>query len=143
MISDKDENAINNGKQFVLFYFRSSRPEVICKKGEKYLCQSLFFKDSDIGLLMLIWKIYKNDNTLINFLVTLFIRCKFKWAISASAEVPASLVFAAITEFWFSFLIKINNKKLDQIISAVLFCFGHVEHFWTSQEDIYIIVDNN
>ena len=43
---------------------------------------------------------------------------------------------------------KINNKKLDQIVSkllklisrAVLFCFAHVEHFWTSLEDI---IDNN
>ena len=33
LISDKDENVINNGKQFVLFYFRSSRPEVFCKKS--------------------------------------------------------------------------------------------------------------
>ena len=52
LISDKDENAINNGKHFVLFYFSSSRPEMFCKKGVlrifakftgKYLCQSLFF----------------------------------------------------------------------------------------------------
>ena len=52
LISDKDENAINNSKHFVLFHFRSSRAEVICKKGvyrnfakftRKYLCQSLFF----------------------------------------------------------------------------------------------------
>ena len=45
-------------------------------------------------------------------------------------------------------MIKINNKKLDQIVSklltlisrAVLFCFAHVEHFRTSLEDI---IDNN
>ena len=52
LISDKDENTINNGKHFVLFYFRSSRPEVFCEKGVlrnfakftgKYLYQSLFF----------------------------------------------------------------------------------------------------
>ena len=130
LISDKDENTINNGKHFVLFYFRSSRPEVLCKKGalrnfakfrEKYLCQ-----------------IQRS-----NFI-----------------EVPASLVFAAISAFWFSgffwrtiyklitvvtafliaFLIKIDNKKLDQILTAnispaVLFCFVHAEHFWTSLED--------
>ena len=33
LISDKDEDTINNGKHFVLFYFASSRPEVFCKKG--------------------------------------------------------------------------------------------------------------
>ena len=33
LISDKDENAINNGKHFVLFHFRSSHAEVFCKKG--------------------------------------------------------------------------------------------------------------
>ena len=52
LISDKDENVIYNGKHFVLFYFRSSRLEVFCKKAAlknfakftgKYLCQSLFF----------------------------------------------------------------------------------------------------
>ena len=31
LISDKDENAINNGKHFVLFHFRNSRAEVFCK----------------------------------------------------------------------------------------------------------------
>ena len=47
-----------------------------------------------------------------------------------------------------AFLIKINNKKLDQIVSelltlisrAVLFCFAHVEHFLTFLEDI---INNN
>ena len=52
LISDKDENAINTGKHFVLFYFRSSRPEVFRKKRVlrnfakftgKYLCPGLFF----------------------------------------------------------------------------------------------------
>ena len=113
LISDKDENAINNGKYVVLFLYRK---------------------------------------TLINFMVTLFIVRKLKWA----KWVSASLVLAAIADFWFSgfsrfniyelvttaiafliaFLIKINNKKLDQIISklqsyfvfifsrAVLFCFA-------------------
>ena len=77
------------------------------------------------------------QNTLINFMVLLFIRYKLKWAISF--KVPASLVFAAISESWFSgfsrfamyklttavtafliaFLIKSNNKKLDQIIFHV------------------------
>ena len=34
LISDKkDENVINNGKQFALFDFRSSRAEVFCKKS--------------------------------------------------------------------------------------------------------------
>ena len=33
LISGEDENAINNAKHFVLFYFRSSRPEASCKKG--------------------------------------------------------------------------------------------------------------
>ena len=31
-MSDKDENAINNGKHFVLFHYRSSPAEVFCKK---------------------------------------------------------------------------------------------------------------
>ena len=77
-------------------------------------------------------------NTLTNFMGTLFIRYKLK--MSNFIKVPASLVFAAISEFWFSgfsrhtiyklitaltafliaFLIKINNKKLDQIISKLL-----------------------
>ena len=75
-------------------------------------------------------------------------------------QVPASLVFFAISEFWFSgfsgeaFLIGINNKKLDQIISKMLmltkysfciligtFCFAHVKHFWTCFEDI--VINNN
>ena len=51
-MSDKDENAINNGKHFVLFHYRSSPVEVFCKKDvlrnlakftRKYLCQGLFF----------------------------------------------------------------------------------------------------
>ena len=51
-MSDKDENAINNGKHFVLFHYRSSPAEVFCKKDvlrnlakftRKYLCQGLFF----------------------------------------------------------------------------------------------------
>ena len=33
LISDKDENAINNGKHVVLFHFRSSRAKVFCRKG--------------------------------------------------------------------------------------------------------------
>ena len=33
LILDKDENAINNGKRFVLFHFRSSRAGVFCKRG--------------------------------------------------------------------------------------------------------------
>ena len=52
LLPDKDKNAINNGKHFVLFHFRRSCPEVFCKKGVpwnftkftgKHLCQSLFF----------------------------------------------------------------------------------------------------
>ena len=37
-------------------------------------------------------------------------------------HVPASLVFAEISELWFllAFLIKINNKKPNQIISQLL-----------------------
>ena len=51
LISDKDENAINNGKHFVLFHFRNSRAEVFCKTcvlrnfakfTRKYLWQGLF-----------------------------------------------------------------------------------------------------
>ena len=32
LISDKDENAINNGKQFILFHFKSSCLEVLWEK---------------------------------------------------------------------------------------------------------------
>ena len=50
----------------------------------------------------------------------------------------------ALTAFLIAFLIKISNKKLNQIVSklitlishAVLFCFAHVEHFCTFLEDI-------
>ena len=48
--------------------------------------------------------------------------------------------------FLIAFLIKSNNKKLDQTIfhaRAVLFWFAHVEYSWTSLEGIYIIIDNN
>ena len=52
LISDKDENVINNSKHLVLFHFRSSRAEMFCKKDvlrtfeefrRIYLCQGLFF----------------------------------------------------------------------------------------------------
>ena len=102
LISDKDENATDNGKHVVLFHL------------SKY---------SD--------KLYGNVQ------------------MSNFSQVPALLVFVAISEFWFSglskliiyklikattafliaFLIKINNKKLDQITfnkyftcSLILFC---------------------
>ena len=61
---------------------------------------------------------------------------KMQIEMSSFIQVPASLVFTTISEFWFSgfsrlttynlitaltaFLIKINNKKLDQIISKLL-----------------------
>ena len=59
LISDKDENVINNGKHFVLSHFRSSRPEVLCKTGaiinfakfaRKSLCQSLFLVKKRVSL---------------------------------------------------------------------------------------------
>ena len=98
MISDKDENAVNKGKHVVLFHLS---------------------KCSD--------KLYGN------------IVYKIQIEINNFIKVPASLVFATISEFWFSgfsrftmyklttavtgfliaFLIKSNNKKLDQIIFHV------------------------
>ena len=114
LISDKDKNAINTGKHFVLFHFRSSRSEVFCKKGvlknfgkftAKYQCQSLFLVKLQARGLQLYFikketrqcfpvnfaKFLKTPlvavsvtyrNTLINFMVTFFIRRRFKWAIS-------------------------------------------------------------
>ena len=99
LVSDKDGNAINNGKHVVLFYL------------SKY-CDKLY------GNI-----VYKMQIEKSNFI-----------------QVPTSLLFAAISEFWFlgfsrltiyklltaitsfliAFLIKINNKKLDQIICKVL-----------------------
>ena len=75
LISGKDENAVNNGKHFGFFYFRSSRPEVFCKKSVlrnlakftgKYLCQSLaiFCKTLAQVFSCEFCKISKNDNTL-------------------------------------------------------------------------------
>ena len=98
LISDKDENAINKGKHVVLFHLSK-------------------YSDKLYGNI-----VYKIQIEMSNFI-----------------KVPASLVFAAISEFWFSgfsrhtiyklitavtafliaFLIKINNKKLDQIIFHV------------------------
>ena len=120
LISDKDENVINNSKHFVLFHFRSSRVEMFCKKGvlrtfEKfrriYLCQGLFFSKvaglKPATLLLLKKRLWHGwfpvnfakflrtplvaasvtyRNILINFIVTLFIRCKFKWAISVKYQ---------------------------------------------------------
>ena len=97
LISEKDENAINNGKQVVLFHL---------------------LKYSD--------KLYSN------------IVYKIQIEMSNFIQVPASLAFAAISEFLFlgfsrfvmkkltaavtafliAFLIKSNNKKLDQKIAV-------------------------
>ena len=113
LISDKDKNAINTGKHFVLFHFRSSRSEVLCKKGVlknfgkftgKYQCQSLFLVKLHEACNFILLKKRPRQcfpvnfakflktplvavsvtyrNTLINFMVTFFIRCRFKWAIS-------------------------------------------------------------
>ena len=99
LISDNNENAINNGKHVVLFHL------------------SKFF-DKLYGNI-----VYQMQIELSNFI-----------------QLPASLVFAVILGFWFSgfskftiyklttavtaflivFLIKSNNKKLDQIISKLL-----------------------
>ena len=97
LISDKDENVINNGKHVVLFLL------------------SKYFD-----------KLYGNIDYRTQIEMSNFIR------------VQASLVFAAISEFWFSgfsmitiynlittviavlIMIKINNKNLDQIISKLL-----------------------
>ena len=81
LLSDKDENSVSNGEHFVLFHFSSSHPGVFHKKDVlrhsakfrvKYLCQSLFFSKV-AGL--------KQINNL--------------------TQVPASLVFATISEFSF------------------------------------------
>ena len=84
-------------------------------------------------------------------MVTLFIRCKFKRAIlfnfftgicrdfkvSGFSRHTIYKLIIVVTSFLITFLIKINSKKLDQIISklltadisrAVLFCFANVEH---------------
>ena len=99
LISDKNENAIINGKHVAFFHL------------SKYF-------DKLYGNI-----VYKTQIEMNNF-----------------SQVSLSLVFAAILEFWFSgfprltiykpittitafliaFLIKINNKKLNQIISKLL-----------------------
>ena len=98
LISDKDENAINKGKHFVLFHLSK-------------------YSDKLYGNI-----VYKLQIEMSNFI-----------------KVPASLVFATTSEFWFSrfsrftmyklttavttfliaCLIKSNNEKLDQIIFHV------------------------
>ena len=129
LISDKDENEINNSKHVILFLLKK-------------------IYDKFYGNI-----VYKKQTEMSNFI-----------------QVPTSLVFAAISEIWFSgfsrltiyelittvtvfltaFLIKINNKKLDQAIyklltlckyftcSLSLLCniFGHPLR-------VYIITDNN
>ena len=112
LISDTYENAINNGKHFVLFHFRSSHPEVFCKKGVirnfakftgKYLCRSLFSKVAGLRPFFIkketltqvfsceFCEMSKNTSGgyichlskyFDKFMVTLVIRCKFKWAVS-------------------------------------------------------------
>ena len=95
LISDKDENVINNGKYAVLFHL------------SKYF-----------------------DKLHGNFVY------KMQIEMSSFIQVPTSLVFATISEFWFSGfirltiynlitaltakLIKINNKKVDQKTSKLL-----------------------
>ena len=89
-------------------------------------------------LIMVNTLFFFHRNTLISFMVTLFIRRKLKRG--NFIQGPASRVFAAVSEYWFSgfsrlsiyklittvialliaFLININNKKLDQIISKLL-----------------------
>ena len=98
---------------------------------------------------------------------------KMQIQMSSFSQVPASLVFAVTSEFWFSgfsrhtihklitavtafliaFLIKINNKKLDRIISKLLtlckyftcslILFCTCETFLNIPRGIYIIIDNN
>ena len=119
--SDKDENVINNGKHFVLF--------LLSKYSDKLYANIVF----------------RTQIEMINFI-----------------QVQASIAFAAISEFWFSefagfticklktivialliaFLIKINNKKLDQVISKLQSYFVF-QYFWKSLEGIYIIIDNS
>ena len=170
LISDKDKNAINTGKHFVLFHFRSSRSEVFCKKGvlknfgkftAKYQCQSLFLVKLQARGLQLYFikketptvfpcefcEISKNTSggcfcNLSKYFDKLYGNIFHKMQIQMSnlIQVPASLLLAAISEFWFSglsrhtiyklitavtafliaFLRKINNKNLDQKISILL-----------------------
>ena len=96
LILDNDENAINNGDNVALF------------------------------------NLSKFSNKLYGNIVH-----KIQIEMSNFIQVPASLVFATISEFWFlgfsrltiykliatfliAFLIKINNKRLGQIISKLL-----------------------
>ena len=72
-------------------------------------------------------------NSLINLMVTLFIRCKLKFhsstsftcicrdfRISGFSRLTICKLITAVTVFWKAFLIKINHKKLDQTISKLL-----------------------
>ena len=120
LISDKDENAVNNSKHFVLFHFRSSRAEVFCKNvflelsqnSQENTCARASFlvklHTSSLQLYFILKKWLWHSwfpanftkflrtpvvaasvtyrNILINFMVTLFIRCKFKWAISVKYQ---------------------------------------------------------
>ena len=128
MISEKDENAINNGKHFNLSHFRSSRPEVFCKKGavrnfakfaRKSICQSFFIVKKESLYVI-------KRETLTQVFVSEFCEIskntsggcfchlskyfdkfygnvvhKMQVKMSNFIQVPASLAVAAISEFWF------------------------------------------
>ena len=85
LVSDNDENAIDNGKHVVLFH--------LSRYSDKLYGNT----------------VYHMQIEMIDFI-----------------QVPASLVFAiyklttAVTAFLIAFLIKSNNKKLDQTISKLL-----------------------
>ena len=87
---------------------------------------------------------------------------KMQTEMSNFIQLPASLVFVAISEFWFSgfsslitcrlttssiaCFIKINSKKLDQTISKPLMLTKYeinMKHFWTLFEGIYVTIGNN
>ena len=113
LISGKHENAINNSKDFVLFHFRSSRVflELSQNSQENTCARASFLVKLHTSSLQLYFILKKRlwhswfpanfekvlrtpvvsasvtyRNILINFMVTLFIRCKFKWAISVKYQ---------------------------------------------------------
>ena len=107
-------------KQQTEVFYKKDVLKSFTKFTGKHLCWSLYFNEL---ITCEFCEVFRNDNILINSMVTLFIRCKFKWVIS--------FIFAANSEFWFSelfghticklitaliafsvaFLTKINNKQ--------------------------------
>ena len=97
LMSDKDENAINNEKHFVLFHL------------------SKYFEKLYGNI------VYKMQNDMSNFLQvpSSFIFAAI-WGFSGFSGLTTYKLITTVTASLVVFLIEINNKKLDQAISKLL-----------------------